>query len=225
MQEIAGLFYVKKSWSCSKLSLKTNENFNSFDLWGALVDSQEQQYEVAVMKQLVGIIFSLFAVVANAETCDGLLNFQAKRLHSTEQVNFCEAYQGKLLLVVNTASNCGYTPQFKGLEALYQKYKDKGLMIVGFPSDDFHQEYADAEKTAKVCYLNYGVTFPMMATSSVKGDQANALFKQLITASGQEPKWNFHKYLISQDGKQVSAYESNVTPEQLDAVVKSMLVH
>jgi len=155
--------------------------------------------------------------------CPPLLNFETQRLRSSEQINFCQAFNGKLILAVNTASNCGYTPQFKGLEALYQKYKDRGLVVVGFPSNDFKQEFDDAEKTANVCYLNYGVTFPMMQKSSVKGASANSFFKQLAAASGQEPQWNFHKYLISQDGSSITGFSSNVTPEQLDSIIRPLL--
>lgn len=176
------------------------------------------------MKRLFALLLlAMTNFPATAETCPPLLDFQMQRLRSPEQVNFCEAYRGKLLLVVNTASNCGYTPQFKGMEALYQKYKDHGLAVVGFPSNDFHQEFDNAEQTAKVCYLNYGVSFPMMATSSVKGTQANTLFKRLIAASGKEPQWNFYKYLVSQDGNTVAAYESSVTPEQLEPLIKPLL--
>ena len=175
------------------------------------------------MKRLAFLLWMMAANTVHAEYCPELLNFQATRLHSTEQLSFCHAFAGKLLLVVNTASQCGYTPQLKGLEALYQKYKDQGLVIVGFPSNDFHQEFADEEKTAKLCYLNYGVTFPMMSTSSVTGSSANPLFKRLIEISGQEPKWNFYKYLISRDGKNVAVFESATAPEQLDSVIQRML--
>ena len=129
----------------------------------------------------------------------------------------------KVILAVNTASNCGYTPQFKGLEALYQKYKDKGLVVVGFPSNDFNQEFAEAEKTANVCYINYGVTFPMMEKSVVKGLAANAFFQKLIKTTGHAPEWNFNKYLIGRDGASVEAFASNVTPEQLDSKISSLL--
>ena len=128
-----------------------------------------------------------------------------------------------MILAVNTASNCGYTPQFKGLEALYQKYKDKGLVVVGFPSNDFNQEFAEPEKTANVCYINYGVTFPMMEKSVVKGQAANAFFQKLIKTTSHTPEWNFNKYLIGRDGASVEAFASNVTPEQLDSKISSLL--
>lgn len=175
------------------------------------------------MKRILILVLVFLTNPARADDCSELLNFQTTRLHSTESLNFCQAFTGKLLLVVNTASQCGYTPQLKGLESLYQKYKDKGLVVVGFPSNDFHQEYSDEAKTANVCYFNYGVSFPMLSTSSVKGSSANTLFKRLIAQTGQEPQWNFYKYLVSQDGKTVSVYPSETTPEQLEPIVQGVL--
>jgi len=136
----------------------------------------------------------LFSVSATGvEPCSDLLNYKMSKLRFSEQLDFCQAFQGKVILAVNTASNCGYTPQFKGLEALYQKYKDQGLVVVGFPSNDFNQEFDAPEKTAKVCYINYGVTFPMMEKSAVQEPAANAFFQKLIKATGHEPEWNFNK--------------------------------
>ncbi|WP_446811991.1 glutathione peroxidase [Methylomonas sp. 2BW1-5-20] len=161
--------------------------------------------------------------IAEAEPCPDLLNYKMTKLRSSEQIDFCQAFQGKVILAVNTASNCGYTPQFKGLEALYQKYKDQGLVVVGFPSNDFNQEFAEAEKTANVCYINYGVTFPMLEKSQVKGAAANGFFQKLSKATGQAPAWNFHKYLIARNGTAVTAFSSEVTPEQLDAKIGALL--
>ncbi|BBL76445.1 glutathione peroxidase [Methylomagnum ishizawai] len=155
-----------------------------------------------------------------AENCPPLLDYTAKPLRGGEPVQFCEAYRGKVVLAVNTASQCGFTPQFKGLEALYQKYKDKGLVVLGFPSNDFWQEFSEADKTAEVCYLNYGVTFPMFAKSPVKGADANPFFKQLAGQSGTSPKWNFFKYLIDRNGKVVEAYASTTTPDDKALVGK-----
>ena len=167
------------------------------------------------------VLFSVSA--AGAEPCSDLLNYKMSKLRSSEQLDFCQAFQGKVILAVNTASNCGYTPQFKGLEALYQKYKDQGLVVVGFPSNDFNQEFDAPEKTANVCYINYGVTFPMLEKSVVKGSSANAFFQKLIKATGQAPEWNFNKYLIGRDGSSIEAFASNVTPEQLDSKISSLL--
>ncbi|WP_231499594.1 glutathione peroxidase [Methylomonas sp. 11b] len=172
---------------------------------------------------LIASLWACSVSVAGAETCPELLNYKMTKLRSSEQIDFCQAFHGKVILAVNTASNCGYTPQFKGLEALYQKYKDQGLVVVGFPSNDFNQEFAEAEKTANVCYINYGVTFPMLEKSQVKGTGANGFFQKLIKATGQAPAWNFHKYLIDRSGNSVAAFPSDVTPEQLDSKISALL--
>ena len=156
----------------------------------------------------VMIVFSHMSVAK----CDSLLDYESRKLRSTETINLCEAYQGKVIVMVNTASQCGYTPQFKSLEQLYQRYKDDGLMVLGFPSNDFRQEHKDEEKTADVCYVNYGVSFQMLATSSVKGATANPVFKQLAEQTGAQPKWNFNKYVVGKDGKAIKAFPSDALP-------------
>ncbi len=172
---------------------------------------------------LLASFFIYSASAAGAEPCSDLLNYKASKLRSSEELDFCQAFQGKVVLAVNTASNCGYTPQFKGLEALYQKYKAQGLVVVGFPSNDFNQEFDAAEKTAKVCFINYGVTFPVLEKSVLKGSSANVFFQKLIKATGQAPEWNFYKYLIARDGSSVEAFSSDVTPEQLDSKISALL--
>jgi glutathione peroxidase len=144
--------------------------------------------------------------------CDNLLDYETTKLRTDEKLDLCEAYQGKVIVMVNTASQCGYTPQFKTLEALYQRYKDQGLVVLGFPSNDFNQEHKEEEKTAEVCYVNYGVTFQMLSTSSVKGDNANPVFKSLANQTGQAPGWNFSKYVINREGKAIAAYSSSELP-------------
>lgn len=177
------------------------------------------------MRKILGVILLMASSASFGAECNKLLEFSASRLRASETIEFCDAFAGKALLVVNTASSCGFTPQFKGLEALYQTYKDDGLAIVGFPSNDFRQEYGDAEKTAEVCYVNYGVTFDMVAESSVTGAKANTLFQRLRSKTGESPSWNFNKYLISPDGKTVRHFNSGANPRDgaLENAVKGML--
>ena len=170
---------------------------------------------------LVVTMMSSFSVLS--EPCPDLMNFQEKKLRSQETLDFCAEFQGKVVLAVNTASNCGFTPQFKGLEALYQKYKDQGLVVVGFPSNDFNQEFDDASKTAEMCYINYGVTFPMMAKTVVTGDNANTFFKQLAEKTKTEPQWNFYKYLINRQGEAVSVHANAVIPAELENQIAVLL--
>ncbi len=162
--------------------------------------------------------------ISESTSCPALLNFKAKKLHSTKTIDFCEAFKGKTLLVVNTASDCGFTPQFKDLEALYKKYKDKDFEVIGFPSDDFFQERDSEKETAEVCYINYGVTFTMLTSSPVRGSDANPFFKQLIEQSGTAPKWNFYKYLINDKGQVVESYNSKAKPlEKIEKDLEKLL--
>lgn len=152
---------------------------------------------------------------ANAEqSCPQLLDFSAKKLGSSEQINLCKAYAGKVILVVNTASQCIFTSQYEGLEKLYDDNKAKGLVILGFPSNDFgNQEPGGEEKTQQFCKLNYGVSFPMFSKISVKGEQAHPFYKALIQTADAKPRWNFHKYLIGRDGKLIDSYASWTGPQ------------
>jgi glutathione peroxidase len=162
------------------------------------------------------------AAEPQSQQCPTFLNNDFRKLHSSQSVNLCKAYAGKPMLIVNTASHCGFTPQFKGLEAIHAKYKDRGLVVVGFSSDDFNQEAKDEAEAADTCFLNYGVTFTMLAPQHVKGPDANPVFKELARQS-QAPGWNFNKYLVLPDGKVSQYFDSKVTPDSQqfsDAVEK-----
>jgi glutathione peroxidase len=156
-----------------------------------------------------------FAATPEARQCPAFLDHDFRKLHSSQSVNLCKAFQGKPMLIINTASNCGYTPQYKSLEAIHARYKSRGLVVVGFASNDFNQETSDEAQSAEICFLNNGVTFPVMAATAVTGPDANAVFRELNRQS-TEPTWNFHKYLVAADGKVVKHFESNVTPESAE---------
>ena len=165
-----------------------------------------------------------FAAAPAAQSCPAFLNQDFRKLHSSQSVNLCKAFAGKPMLIVNTASHCGFTPQFKGLEAVYEKYKRSGLVVVGFSSDDFNQEAKDEAEAADTCFLNYGVTFTMLAPQHVKGPEANPVFAELARQS-QAPAWNFNKYLVEPDGKVAQYFDSKVTPDsqQFSAAVEKIL--
>jgi len=144
--------------------------------------------------------------------CPSILQHTFPRLQDEKPQALCQ-YAGKVVLVVNTASFCGFTPQYKGLESLDMKYRSRGLVVLGFPSNDFSQETGTNKEIADFCESTFGVKFPMFAKSSVRGTEANALFKELAQTSGTSPKWNFYKYLISREGKVVASYSSLTSPD------------
>lgn len=180
---------------------------------------------LACVLSLGGLLATVPASAADGEAaCASLFQHEVRKLHSKENLDLCALTAGKVVLVVNTASQCGFTPQFKGLEALYKSYRDQGLVVLGFPSDAFRQELDNEDATAKVCYVNYGVTFPMMATSPVRGTDANPVFQALNRAAG-EPEWNFNKYLVNRDGEVLRHFPSSAKPQggELEAAVQAAL--
>ena len=201
-------------------------------------------------------------IISLLVTVIGLLSFRAANnpvsiydfkaiSNEGEEVDFA-SYKGKVLVIVNTASKCGFTPQYDGLEALYQKYKDKGLVIIAFPCDQFgHQEPGSDEQIAEFCRMNHGVTFPLMSKIEVNGENAHPIFRWLKSQAGfagfdpnhklgklmhqmlsnQDPdyaknpdiKWNFTKFVISRDGTKVVRFEPTTEPEELSTCIESML--
>lgn len=148
-------------------------------------------------------------------SCPSLLRQSFDRLQDEKPQSLCQ-YAGKVLLVVNTASFCGFTRQYEGLEALDRKYRANGLVVLGFPSNDFAQETGSNKEVADFCENTFGVKFPMFVKSAVRGSDANPLFKELARQTGTTPKWNFYKYLVGRDGKVVAAYSSLTEPDDRD---------
>ncbi|WP_370623186.1 glutathione peroxidase [Polynucleobacter sp. UK-Mo-2m-Kol15] len=169
------------------------------------------RYLLALLLLLTAMQF-VKAAPAASPSCSPLLSHTFPRLQDEAPQNLCQ-YQGKVILAVNTASFCGFTSQYEGLEKLYAKYKDRGLVVLGFPSNDFGQQEPGSNKEiADFCKNTYDVKFPMFAKSSVSGSNPNPLFKMLIAKTGTTPKWNFYKYLIDRNGNVVDAFSSMTKP-------------
>ena len=172
------------------------------------------------------LIINLFIVmvalsgttVFAAGTCPALLNHSVERLTGGKAQSLCQ-YEGRVILLVNTASECGYTGQYEGLQALYKKYADRGLVVLGFPSNAFGgQEPGSNKKIAEFCQANFGVTFPVYAKVETMPLSKDRIFAGLVAATGAAPKWNFHKYLIDRSGKRVESFESGVEPQSAQFV-------
>jgi len=201
------------------------------------------------ISMIMTLAAALLLTACKSSDANTIYGFKALSNEGTE-VNFSD-YKGKVLLIVNTASKCGFTPQYDGLEALYKKYGDQGLVVVGFPCDQFgHQEPGTNDEIAEFCRLNYGVTFPLMDKVEVNGEQATPIFKWLYAekpfagfgegltaefmdqmlarsnpdyASNPDIKWNFTKFLVDRKGKVVARYEPTVAPEQLEKAIEALL--
>ena len=173
------------------------------------------------MKRLHAVLVTLLSLTLISEVsmaaCPDLLNHQMKNLDG-KPLDLCE-FSGKVVLAVNTASYCGNTPQYKGLEALYQKYRGQGLVVIGFPANDFgSQEPGSSKEIKDFCELTYGVKFPMVEKTSVVSGEANPVFAKLEKMTGDAPEWNFHKYLIARDGKRAISYGARTQPESSEIV-------
>ncbi|MGW8462212.1 glutathione peroxidase [Pseudomonas sp. CLCA07] len=153
-----------------------------------------------------------FTGLAHAGECPELLQGSLQKLRAKESIDLCQRFEGKPLVVVNTASFCGFAPQFKSLEALNQRFKGQGLEVIGVPSHDFKQEAMNGAETAKVCYVNYGVTFTMTEPQKVRGDDATHLFKVLAKQTSA-PKWNFYKYVVDRKGNVIANFSSLTKPD------------
>ncbi|MFQ5994854.1 MAG: glutathione peroxidase [Acidiferrobacterales bacterium] len=159
-------------------------------------------------------VLLLSVPVSAAATCPATLDFEFRTLASQEKVRLCERYQGRVVLVVNTASKCGFTYQYEGLEALYEKYKARGLVVLGFPSNDFAgQEPGNEQQIKRFCRLTYAIQFPMFEKIHVAADSAHPFYRKLARIAGEYPRWNFHKYLLGRDGQLLASYSTQTEPD------------
>jgi glutathione peroxidase len=169
---------------------------------------------------VAALLVPLPALAADEPVCPPLLNHSFPTLQGEKPQSLCQ-WQGKVLLVVNTASYCGFTKQYDGLEKLYARLRDRGLVVVGFPTNDFgEQEPGSNKEIADFCRLTYGVEFPMFAKTTLKGKEANPFYTQLVKLTGTTPKWNFYKYLIDRNGREVVAYSSFTKPDDKELLAK-----
>ena len=168
------------------------------------------------------LLLVLLLASTGANACSDLLDAQFRPLAGKDKVDLCKTYEGKVLLIVNTASKCGYTPQYDALEALHARLSARGFAVLGFPSNDFMGQEPGSEKEIRdFCTLTYGVKFPMFEKVHVKGEEANPFYAKLAAASdGRYPSWNFYKYLIDRDGKVVADFASKVKPDDMDLVAR-----
>jgi len=172
------------------------------------------------MRYFIGGLLTAAATLSMASE-SVLLDQDFRRLASDEVVNLGDAYSGKVLLIVNTASKCGNTPQYDGLEALYQQYSDDGLVVLGFPSNDFFgQEPGTEQEIQEFCRLTYKVRFPMFEKVRVKKGKAHPFFEQLAAAAGTYPTWNFHKFLIGRDGEVITEFSPRTQPDDEELVAR-----
>ncbi len=157
--------------------------------------------------------------------CNGLLSHELRPLMGPTPRPLCHQFDNQVLLIVNTASKCGFTPQFEELETLHQRYIDQGFQVLGFPSGDFRQELASEEEVAQFCELNYGVSFPMFEKVNVTGSDAHPLYRQLTAQTGHAPNWNFNKYLVDRTGMAVNHYPSSARPlgGQIEQDIEALL--
>jgi len=186
---------------------------------------------IAVIKEkkMRTVAFLLLSFIcAPVLACEeSLLDHDVRRLASTEDINLCQTYSDKVVLVVNTASKCGFTPQYEGLEKLYEEYADKGLVVIGFPSNDFLGQEPGAEKQIQdFCRLTYGVKFPMFEKTTVTKKNAHPFYVALAASAGTYPTWNFHKYLIGRDGKLITNFSPSTRPyaDEMITAIKSALL-
>ncbi len=161
---------------------------------------------------LASLVFSVSGIAAAA--CPSLLDHSVEPLTGGKAQSLCQ-YRGKVVLIVNTASFCGYTNQYEGLEALHRKYKDRGLVVLGFPSNDYGaQEPGSNKEIAEFCRTTYGIDFPMFEKAAGTRLAAHPLYAELVAKTGQAPRWNFHKYLVDRTGKHIESFGSTVEPGQ-----------
>ncbi len=163
---------------------------------------------------IINIAIPTSTLAAEKTDCPETLNYSKRSLAGEKNIDLCKEYLGKVVVVVNTASKCGYTYQYEGLEALYRKYRDKGLVVIGFPSNDFGGQEPGTEKQIQdFCRLTYGVEFPMFEKTSVSKYNADPIYQTLARISGEYPQWNFHKYILDRNGKLVASFNSKVEPQ------------
>ena len=174
------------------------------------------------MTRLARLAFAAIVLAAvpmsSFAACPALLDFKLNSLEG-RPMDLCQ-FEGRPILVVNTASKCGYTYQFEKLEGMYKQYKDRGLVVLGFPSNDFRQELTSNKEVGDFCRMTYGVQFPMVEKTSVAGDAANPFYRQLAAITQENPKWNFHKYLIAPDGKTVYSFATAIEPDAATVMSK-----